>query len=645
MESVKTLDNGRFCATTTEPCLRIAGVAFPPRGTHWEITYAAGLADRVARPLFRFILRSGKVVDALGPAPSEGAGIWRGRLPAQTVEMLVSPIDAVGEFTFSIESIRRISLKQSISAGAKSPKRAFFSGSARMVGLEEEADLNLRYVLGRAEEQEFRAWRTRRRRPPEAASASPPMSVLICKAHDLPAVRRTYTSLLGQTSQNWALALAMPSPAVLNWIEASQDARLAVCDDFRVFLRDIHTPVALLEAGDRLTTHALAAFTAHFERHPEHSLVYSDDVRVVPGRGAQPCFKPDWSPFRQRFAPYVGRAAFVRERLATELAHAAVDVSPEPLIDLALRTVEPRQIGHIARLLVECGADVRVPERPPAPATPARRPRIGIVVPTRDRADLLRACLNSVLDRTAYTDFELLIVDNGSVEKKTHELFAQLKARDSRVTVLSDPGPFNFSRLCNKGAKAVAGEMIVFLNNDTLVVDDTWLDKMLEFAQAPDIGAVGAKLLYPSRRVQHAGVVLGMGGVAGHFGDGLAEGDENWLGWNKVPHEASAVTAACLMVERRKFEAVGGFDADNLPVDLNDIDLCLRLCEFGWRTICDCRAILIHHQSASRGGGLRLQKVYAKERSYFADRWRAAIRNDPYFSPTLSLYDRAERRG
>ncbi len=162
---------------------------------------------------------------------------------------------------------------------------------------------------------------------------------------------------------------------------------------------------------------------------------------------------------------------------------------------------------------------------------------------------------------------------------------------------------------------------------------------MLEFASRPDVGAVGAKLLFPDLRVQHVGVALGMGGVAGHFGADLHQNDPGWRGVNLYPHEVAAVTGACLMVERRKFEAVGGFDEINLPIELNDIDLCLRLAENGWRSICDSRAALVHHQSASRGGAtFRLQKTYAAERAYFIDKWRATIRNDPYFHPALSLY-------
>ena len=256
--------------------------------------------------------------------------------------------------------------------------------------------------------------------------------------------------------------------------------------------------------------------------------------------------------------------------------------------------------------------------------------------------DLLEPCLNSILEKTSYRAFEIVVVDNDSADPRTAEGLARIRRQDARLSVVPGPGPFNFSALCNLGAASIDSEFVLFLNNDTEALHANWLENLLQFASKSDIGAVGAKLLYPTGRVQHAGVVLGMGGVAGHFGDGNDGGAPGWLGGDNAPHEVSAVTAACLMVSREKFESVEGFDAANLPVELNDVDLCLRLGERGWRTICDCRTTLLHHQSASRGGGaLRLQKVHEKERALFVTKWRDLIRDDPYFNPNLSLYDHA----
>ena len=261
------------------------------------------------------------------------------------------------------------------------------------------------------------------------------------------------------------------------------------------------------------------------------------------------------------------------------------------------------------------------------------------MIPTRDRADLLDMCLRSIVEISVSRDFEILVVDNDSAQEATHALFQRFSGRYERFRVVKRPGPFNFSAICNAAAAEAAGDFLIFLNNDTEIVTPDWIEKLLSFARRPDIGAVGARLLFPDRRVQHVGITLGMGGVAGHFGARAKADAPGWWKANLVPHETSAVTAACLMVEKSKFMAVGGFDSVRLPIDLNDVDLCLRLGERGWRTLCDARVELIHHESASRGGGgLRLQRVYQQERSYFLERWREVIRDDPHFNPALSLY-------
>ena len=193
--------------------------------------------------------------------------------------------------------------------------------------------------------------------------------------------------------------------------------------------------------------------------------------------------------------------------------------------------------------------------------------------------------------------------------------------------------------MCNEAARASNGDVLVFLNDDTEIRSDDWLDRLGANAMEPSVGAVGAKLTYPDGRIQHVGVLVGMGESAGHFG-ALAPGDDpGWANRNLVTHEVTAVTGACLAVARRKFEAVGGFDATHLPIELSDIDLCLKLNERGWQTIVDPSVHIMHEESASRGGAtLRRLTVYDRERRIFIERWRHVLRDDPTFHPGLSLY-------
>ena len=266
-------------------------------------------------------------------------------------------------------------------------------------------------------------------------------------------------------------------------------------------------------------------------------------------------------------------------------------------------------------------------------------------MPTRDRADLLGPCVDSVLRLSTHQRFELLIIDNGSRQSKALNILDQA-ARDSRVKVLRRPGPFNFAALNNEAARLGSGDVLMFLNNDTVIVTPDWLEQICRHARREDVGAVGCLLLYPNGLVQHAGVVVGLGQDAGHFEALQSPDAPSWLEGTRSLREVSAVTAACLGVERSKFFAVGGFDEEHLPIEFNDIDLCLRLAERGWSACYTPDARLIHKESATRGGaGARPLSVYAKERDYFRARWRAVIRDDPYFHPGFSLYSRKAALG
>ena len=238
--------------------------------------------------------------------------------------------------------------------------------------------------------------------------------------------------------------------------------------------------------------------------------------------------------------------------------------------------------------------------------------------------------------RREITAFEAIVVDNGSQEAATLTLLQEIRA-DSRFSVLERPGPFNFSRLCNEAARVARMPTLLLLNNDIEPLETGWLRELTAWTSDPTVGAVGAKLLYPDGTLQHGGVILGIEGIVGHFEYGLAGKDPGYFGRLNAPHSVSAVTGACLAVSRKKFFAVGGLDEVNLPIELNDVDFCLRLAERGWRNVLDCAVRLTHHESASRGRTRGVQAQYPKEWNYFRRRWMHRLRSDPAFPPGLSL--------
>jgi len=265
-------------------------------------------------------------------------------------------------------------------------------------------------------------------------------------------------------------------------------------------------------------------------------------------------------------------------------------------------------------------------------------PRVSILIPTRDRLDLLRPCVHGLLNRTDYAAMELIIVDNGSTETATLSYLNSL-AEDSRVRVMSYDGEFNHSAINNRAAVEASGTILGILNNDLVVIHPDWLMEMVSLAVRDDVGAVGCKLLFPDNRIQHAGVVLGFGGVAGHVHWGRFRDDPEPLLRTDVTQEFSVVTAACLIVRRSVFEDVGGFDADEFPIWMNDVDLCLRIREAGFRNVWTPHATLYHRHSASLGTptGAAERKYYQHHARMFRRRWGHIIPNDPFYNPNLCL--------
>jgi GT2 family glycosyltransferase len=273
-------------------------------------------------------------------------------------------------------------------------------------------------------------------------------------------------------------------------------------------------------------------------------------------------------------------------------------------------------------------------------ALPAQEPLVSLIVPTRNRVALLRRCIASILEKTRYRNFEILVVDNGSDDPATLRYLAEL-GHDRRIRILRDDRPFNFPALNNAAVSQARGDLIGLLNNDVEVISPGWLDEMAGIALQPEVGAVGARLWFKNRTLQHGGVILGIGesGIAGHAHYRLPMGNFGYFGRASLIQSFSAVSAACLIVRKDIYEAVGGLNEADLPVAYNDVDFCLRLRAAGYRNVWTPYAELYHHESATRGRAdtPESQARFAAEVDYMKRRWGALLANDPAYSPNLTL--------
>ena len=438
--------------------------------------------------------------------------------------------------------------------------------------------------------------------------------------------------------------------------------------------------VALLDQDDLLSEHALAVVAATIVENPEAGLIYSDEDKIdLTGVRYQPFFKPDWNPELLLGQNYINHLAIYRHTLLRDVAGFREGYEGAQDYDLALRCAEklqPAQIRHIPRVLYHWrmveGSAAALPDAKPYAPGAARRaiahhlkrrnisgevvacpdneawnrviyhlrspfPLVSIIIPTRDQVVLLQRCLASSRQNTDYGPIEIVIVDNGSTDPETHAFFRDL-VQDASIHIVTDPGEFNFSRLINRGAKVARGEILALVNNDVEAQESGWLREMVSHAIRPETGAVGARLWYPDGTLQHAGVVLGLHGVASHAFQRfpphpIAPMNRTFV----LSQNYSAVTAACMLVRKTIFDHVGGFD-ENLANNFNDVDFCLRLRERGLEIIWTPHANLMHRESASRGrdSGSQESAQLPREATYMQEKWSEQLWRDPFYSPNLS---------
>jgi GT2 family glycosyltransferase len=438
---------------------------------------------------------------------------------------------------------------------------------------------------------------------------------------------------------------------------------------------DHQTWIVFLQAGDQLAPQTLARFTALIQAHPDAGVFYADEDRInLGGRRHSPQFKPAWNPDLLYTDPHYSHCWLIRADLCLRACQALNTNGDLPeLYAIALEATaicEGSQILHLPEVLyhrldqageqrsssqtAQClqsflarhGQDVQVSHHQTGGhhihwSLPDPPPLVSVIIATRDRGDMLRCCLTSLAEHAqGNPPTELILIDNGSNEPETLDYLAHLE-RQQNVRILRRPVKFNYAALNNEAVSLARGELIALINNDVEATHSGWLAAMAAQALRPEIGAVGAKLLFPDGTIQHAGVLLGIGGVAGHAHKYLAAEDEGYQLRLHLAHNLSAVTAATLVVRKALFEEVGGFDAINFAVNYNDVDFCLRLLQAGYRNLFCPDAVLIHHESKTRGAPTSgdAKAEWQRERQAMLNRWGTILQADPYYSPHLSLLE------
>ena len=523
---------------------------------------------------------------------------------------------------------------------------------------------------------------------------SRPLISVVIPVFETPAqlLREAIESVLNQIYPHWELCIAddaSTSPHVRTILDAYVRADSRIKCVYRETNGHISAAsnsalalakgeyIALLDHDDVLSEHALYMVAEAILQNRDADIFYSDEDKLdARGRRVDPYFKPDWNPelfFGQNYLNHLT----VYKRTAIENVggfRAGYEGSQD--YDLALRVIASTKgpIVHIPyvlyhwriydgaatmssdnlgqataaarRALVEhfagLGQSVEIEDvvsgfhhvvRP----DPARWPRISVIIPTRDFPDVLQAAIDGLLTKTDYPDLEIIIADNDSREPGTLKYFQEVEKRGIRI--VKCPGAFNYSDINNKAIAQSTGELVLMLNNDVSMIAPGWLKEMARYFGDSKIGIVGAKLLYPDGTLQHAGVVLGMGGVAGHRYLGFPGSENGDFGRLALPQDISCVTAACLLIRRSVFDQVGGLDRDNLAVAFNDVDLCLRVRESGYRIIWTPYAVLYHHESKSRGSDLTPEKQsrFQREIHFMHAKWGEKLLSDPFFNPNLSL--------
>lgn len=417
----------------------------------------------------------------------------------------------------------------------------------------------------------------------------------------------------------------------------------------------------------RLTHSAINKFNGYIRQHPAAILAYSDHrvTGKMPGDD-HTLLKPGWSLELVRASAYPGEVLAIRgDAFADYLQHTCSPTPYELMLYLGAR-YRDEQFIHIPKVLwtttTACGVFrqryvkqailknhldqqgikaeiVSTPQHylKRHYALPPRQPMVSIIIPTRNMLHYLEPCISSILEKTTYGHYEIIVVDNQSDEKETLDYLTTL-SQNNNIRVLHYPHPFNFSAINNFAARHAQGDVLCLLNNDTAVISPDWLEQLVSHLLQPGVGVVGAKLLYADGTVQHAGDAVGVAGCAGHMHAGLDAQDPGYMGRAILTQDLSAVTGACLLTHASLYRELGGLDAEHLAVAFNDVDYCLRVREARQKVIMVPDALLYHYESVSRGGKKdpEKKKRMKKEVAYMHNHWKKQMSQDPFYHPDMN---------
>jgi len=437
--------------------------------------------------------------------------------------------------------------------------------------------------------------------------------------------------------------------------------------------------IALLDHDDELTPDALYRVWEAIKAD-DPDFIYSDEDKIDSvGRHCQPHFKPDFSPDQFLSQNYLCHLAVMRRTLALEVGGFTAGMEGAQDYDLFLKVLErTERIVHLPRVLYhwrmtpgstaarfshksyaqdagQHALEAAIERRGLNATVTAGRfpgtyrvryaiegaPLVSIVVPFKDHPELLRSCLSSIVGKSTWEHFEIIGVSNNSEDPKTFEEMERWRSTDPRIRFVEHDVPFNYSGINNYAVREHAkGEYVLLLNNDVEIITPDWIESLLEFAQRPDVGVVGALLYYPDGHIQHAGIILGIGGVGGHSHKRLRRGEPGYFSRPNVIQNLSAVTGACCLMRKHVFEAVGGLDEENFAIAFNDVDFCLRVRAAGYLNVYTPYCEAWHHESHSRGleDTPEKQARFAGEVQRFKARHEDALaKGDPYYNPNLTL--------